>query len=121
MGSEDKAFTVHSKEIRRDYHHPKGNHSHQKDNPRKSNKDLSKIRCYTCDEKGHYARECPRNRNGSHNKKGNKKIHHAHTAKDDEPPRKRVKEESEYSSSNEEYVLIFPLQELLHMEVMIGS
>ena len=32
MGSEDQDITVHSKKRRRDYHHPKGKHSHQKDN-----------------------------------------------------------------------------------------
>ena len=53
MGSEDQALTVHSKKTRRSSHHPRGKHSH-KDNTRKY---LSRIRCYTCDEKGHYARE----------------------------------------------------------------
>ena len=51
MGSEDQALTIHSKKSRKDYHHPKGKHSNQKDNPRRSNRDLSKFRCYTCDEK----------------------------------------------------------------------
>ena len=67
---------------------------------------MSRIRFYTCDEKGHYARECPRNKSGSHKKKGSKKRHHAHTVEDDEPPRKKSKEESDDSSSEEEYVLI---------------
>ena len=31
MGNEYQALIVHTKKIRRDYHHPKGNHSHQKD------------------------------------------------------------------------------------------
>ena len=53
--------------------------------------------------------ECPRNKGGSHKKKCNKRIHHAHIAKDDEPPRKRVKEESEDSLRDEKYVLIFSL------------
>ena len=89
MGSEDKYLIVRSKSSRTNYH--KGKPSHQKDNLRKSNKDLSKIRCYTCDEKGNYARECPRNKSGSQKKKGSKKRHHAHTTEDDEPPRKKVK------------------------------
>ena len=109
MGNEDQALIVHTKKMRRDYHHPKGKHSHQKENPRRSSRDLSKFRCYTCDEKEHCARDCPRNKGGSHKKKDNKRRHHAHTTEDDEPPRKRVKEESEDSSSDEEYVLISAL------------
>ena len=92
-------------------HHTKGKHHHQnqKDNPKRSSRDLSNVKCYTCDEKGHFSIDCPRNKGGSHKKKDNKRRHHAHTAEDDEPPRKRVKEESEDSSSDEEYVLISAL------------
>ena len=42
-------------------------------------------------------------------KKNSKIRHHAHTAEDDGPPRKRVKQESEDSSSEDEYVLISTL------------
>ena len=112
MGNEDQDLTVHTKKIRRDYHHPKGKHSHQKDNPRRSNIDLSSIRCFTCDEKGHISRFCPRNKGGSH-KKGNKRRHHDHDVEDDEPSKKRVKQESEDSSSDEEYVLISSLIETI--------
>ena len=119
MGSEDQALTVHSKKIRRDYHHPKGKHSHQKENPRRSSRDLSKYKCFTCDERGHFPRDCPKNKKGSQKKKNYKRRHHAHIAKDDEPSIKRVKEED--SSSDEEYVLISALMGLSHMEVMIGS
>ena len=101
MGSEDQALTVHSKKRRRDYHHPKGKHSHQKDNPRRYNRDLSKLRCFTCDERGNFARDCPRNKRNSHKKK-EKRKHHAHTVEDDDPPKKRVKPESEDSSSDED-------------------
>ena len=45
----------------------------------------------------------------SHKKKGNKRIHHAHAAEDDEPSTKRTRYESEDSSSEEEYVLISTL------------
>ena len=111
MGNKDQALIAHTKKGRRDYNHPKGKHSHQnqKDNPRRYNRDLSKIRFYTCDEKGHFAREFPRNKGGSHKKKGNKRIHHAHTTKYDEPPRKRVKEECKDSLSDEEDVFIYAL------------
>ena len=109
MGSEDQALTVHSKKSRRDFHHPKGKHFHQKDNPRRYNKYLSKFRCYTCDERGHFARNCPMNKSGSKKKKNSKRRNHAHTTEDDDPPRKRVKQESEDSSSDEEYVLISAL------------
>ena len=100
MGSEYQSLIVHSKEIRWDYHYPKGKHSHQKDNSVRSNKDLSKLICYTCDERGHFARNFPINKNSS-KKKNHKRRHHAHTAEYDDPPRKRVKQESEYSSSDE--------------------
>ena len=58
MGSEDQALTVHSKSTKRRSHHPRGKHSHQKSNIRNS-KDLSKFICYTCDERGHFARYFP--------------------------------------------------------------
>ena len=48
MGSEYQALTVHSKRGRRNPHYSKGKNSHSKDNNRK---DLSRLRCYTCDEK----------------------------------------------------------------------
>ena len=108
MGNEDQALNVHSKKSRRENDHHQGKHSHQKDNSIRSSKDLSEIRFYTCDEEGHFTRDCPRNRGGYHKKKNNKRRHHAHTAEDVEPPRKRVKE-SEDSSSDEEYVLISTL------------
>ena len=103
MGNEDQALTTHTKKSKRDYHHPNGKHSHQnqKDNPRIYRRDLSKIRCYTCDEKRHLSRECPRNKGGLDKKKGKKRRHHAHTTEDDELSRKRIKQESDDSSSDE--------------------
>ena len=101
MGNEDQAIIVHSKKSRTDNHHHQGKHSHQKDNYVRENKDLYKLRCYTCDERRHFARNCPMNKSGSKNKKNSKRRHHAHTTEDDDPPRKRVKQESEDSSSDE--------------------
>ena len=109
MGSEDEILIVHSKKSKRDYHHPKGNNFHHKGNSRKPNRYLSKLRWFTCDERGHYAIYFPRNKNGSHKKKGNKRRHHAHDVEDDEPSTKRIKQESDDSSSDEEYVLISAL------------
>ena len=106
MGSEDQALTVHSKKSIRNSHHSKGKTFHQNDNIRK---DLSKLRCYTCDERGHFAKDCPRNKINSHKKKGNKRRHHAHAAEDDEPSTKRTRYEIEDSLSDEEYVLISAL------------
>ena len=97
MGSEDQALSVHSKKERRKHHYSKGKSSHPK-------RDLSRLRCYTCDEIGHFAKDRPKNKSHSHKKKGNKRRHHAHAAEDDEPSKKRSRYESEYSSSEDEYV-----------------
>ena len=78
----DQALTVHSR-----INHRKENHHHNR-RQKEFRRDPFNIRCYTCDDKGHYSRDCPRNR-GFFKKKSNKKRHHAHTAK--------------YSSSDEEY------------------
>ena len=106
MGSEDQDLTVHSKKSRRRPHYSKGKDSHHRENSRR---DLSKLRCYTCDERGHFAKDCPKNKGHSHKKKGNKRRHHAHAAEDDEPSKKRSRYESEDSSSEDEYVLICAL------------
>ena len=100
MGSEYQALTVQSKKRKTNHH--RGKHSH----PDKLNKNRPKFRCFICDEKGHSAKECPKNPNVSHKKKGNKRRHHAHAAEDDETSTKRNRYESEDSSSDEENVLI---------------
>ena len=45
---------------------------------------------------------------GTQRSKGNKRRHHSHATKDDEPSTKRIRQESD-SSSDEEYVLISAL------------
>ena len=107
MGSESQALIVQSKKIIT--HHHKGKHSCKKKNTRKSNKDLFKYICYRCDEIGHLARDCPRNKDISHKRKGKKKIHHSHAAEYDYPSKKRIKQDNDGSSSDEEYVLISSL------------
>ena len=89
MGNEYQDLIVHSKKGRRENHHYQGKHSHQKDNFVKN--DPSKLRCYTCDERGHFDRNCPMNNNGSKKKKNSKRRYHTHTYEDDDSPRKRVK------------------------------
>ena len=67
MGSEDQSLTIQSKKTRTNHHRFK--HSHQRSNFIKP-RDMSKYIFYTCDERGHFARDCPRNRSCSHKKKG---------------------------------------------------
>ena len=54
-------------------------------------------------------------------KRSNKRRHHARAVKDDEPSKKRSRHESEYSSREDEYVLISALTgNITHGSVMIG-
>ena len=106
MGSEDQDLTVQSNKTRTSHH--RGKCSHQKINFRKP-RDMSKYISYTCDERGHFDRDCPRNKSSSHKKKGKKRRHHAHAVEDDEPSTKRTRQDSDDSSSDEEYVLISTL------------
>ena len=95
MGNEDQAILVQSNKRKTNHH--QGKHFH----PRRSNKNIPKFRCFICGEIGHYARYFPKKKNGPHKKKGNKKINHAHAAEDDEPSKKRIKQDSDDYSSDE--------------------
>ena len=106
MGSEDQALTVQSKKPRSSHHRRK--YSDQRNNSRRRS-DKFQFIFYTCDERGHFARDFPMNKSSSHKKKGNKRRYHAHAAEDDEPSSKRTRYESEDSSSEDEYVLISTL------------
>ena len=97
--TKDQALTVHTrkkfkkKEKKETFHHNK-----KKDKkPKKTKRDVSNVRCYTCDEKGHLVRECPIH----------KRRHDAHIVEDDEPTNKIFKREKD--ESDEEYVLISAL------------
>ena len=90
MGSEDQSLIVQSKKTRSS--HLRGKYSHQRNNFRNP-RDKSKFICYTCDERGHFVKDCPKNKISSHNKKGKKRRHHAHAAEDDEPSTKRNRQE----------------------------
>ena len=115
MGSEDQALIIHSKKGRGNPHYSKGKNSHSKEHIRRY---LSKIICYTCDERGHFEKYYPKKKVHSHKNKGNKRRHHAYAAEDDEASKKRTRYESEDSSSEDEYVLISALTGNITM--MIG-
>ena len=66
MGTEYQALTIQSKKTRTSHH--KGKHSHQKSNFRNP-RDMSKYICYTCDERGHFVRDFPRNKSSSHKRR----------------------------------------------------
>ena len=111
MGAtKDRALIVHTsknfnKEKKDNFHHNK-----KKDKKKNNTKrDPSNVRCYTCDEKGHFAGDYPIK----------KRIHHAHVSEDDEPINKRFIWEK--NDSYEEYVLISTLNSTIsHMKEMIG-
>ena len=100
--TEDQPLIVHTKknfkkkkkkEKKENFHHNK-----KKDKKQKKIKiDPSNVRCYTCDEKGHFARDFPIN----------KKRHHAYVVEDNEPTNKRFRREKD--DSDKEYVLISSL------------
>ena len=73
-------------------------------NSKKTKRDTSNVRCYTCDENGHFARDC-------HIKK---RRHHAHVFQHDEPTNKRFIWDKD--DLDEEYVLISALTRTMSYE-----
>ena len=101
---DDQSLTVHAKKDRS----KRENHPHKRPKifqmNHRSQRDYSNLRCFTCDEKRHFAKDCPRNKGSTKAKK--KKRHHANIVEHDKPTNKRTRE---YSSTDEEYVLISAL------------
>ena len=84
--NDDQALIAHAKKDRRkreDQTHKRHKRFH---NNHRSKHDFSPLRCYTCDEKRCFARDCPRNKGSSRINKRRK--HHAHLAEEDEPKEK---------------------------------
>ena len=101
MGAiDDQALTVHTRKNfkkKEKFHHKKK----KEKKPKKTKRDTSHGWCYTCDENGYFAIDCPI------------KIrrHHAHVVEDDEPTNKKFRREKD--DSDEEYVLISALIETI--------
>ena len=96
MGAtDDQALAVYTrknfkKKEKNEYFH----HNKKDKKPKKTKRDISNIRCYTYDEKGHLARDCTIQ----------KRRHHAHIVEYYEPTNRRFRREKD--DSDEEYVLI---------------
>ena len=97
--TDDQALTVYTrKNFKKKENKEWFYHNKKKDKKSKKTKiDLLNVRCYTCDEKGHFERDCPMR----------KRRHHVDVAEDDKPTNKIFRWEED--DSNEEYVLISPL------------
>ena len=78
-----QSLTVHTrKNFKKKEKNEAFHHNNKKDKKsKKTKRDTSNVRCCTCDEKGHFARDCPIRKSG----------HHAHIIEDDEPTNKRFK------------------------------
>ena len=61
--TEDQALTIHTKrnQIKREDHHHNKKEDQNHKRQRKPIRDISSVIGYTCDEKGHYSKDCPRN------------------------------------------------------------
>ena len=124
MGNEDQTPTTHTKKIKRGhYHHTKGKHHHQnkKDNPRRSSRDLSSIRCYTCDEKGHIAKNCPRKKVSLKRRRTTKEDIILTLQRMMKLLGRESKKKVKILQVKKSMFLFLPLRGLLLMEEMIGS
>jgi hypothetical protein len=65
--------------------------------------DMSKVKCFNCQRKGHFARDCPKIR------KGNKGKYCASIVVEDESQRTKTKEASSNQETKREYYLISAL------------
>ena len=74
--SDDQSLTAHAKknEGKREDHSHKRTKKFQKNH--RSRRDYTNLRCYTCNEKGHFLRDCPRNKGSS--KANTKKASRSH-------------------------------------------
>ena len=82
MGADDgQALKTHVNKDRskREDHPIKRPQRFQKNH--RSQKDYSNLRCFTCDEKCHFAKDCPRNKGPT---RTNKKRHYAHIVEEGE-------------------------------------
>ena len=88
----------HYKELKEEGEKQNFHHKNKKEKKQnKTERDPSNARCYTCDEKGNFARGFPIK----------KKRHHAHVSKDDEPKNKIFRREKD--DFDEEYMIISTL------------
>ena len=101
--TEDQAITIHTRKKYKKKENKENHHQNKKKDKKqkKTKRDPSNVRCYTCDDKVHFARYFPIR----------KSIHHAHVAEDDEPTNKRFRREND--DSDEEYVLISTLTDTI--------
>jgi hypothetical protein len=98
MADEDQALAAHTRKGKK----KKANYLPK--NFKMGQRDNSNIRCYCCQELGHFVRDFPLVMEIK-NKKGSKR-HQAHIVEDDEPFMKLAKQDE---SSVEDYILILAL------------
>lgn len=99
---EDQELATHTRKGKEKkwFHSPKNPQKPHR--PQQRKREISQIRCFSCQKLGHIARLCPHTKDQG--KKGKFKRHHAHVAEDDEHVRKGREDESD-----EEYTLITTL------------